>query len=86
MKSVSRILAAIVLLGTATSVTAQSFNSELGRYRAAKFDCEAAFRRATEVNCGQACQTAATQRQTRCLATAERRYGEALRQALRIRR
>jgi catalase len=86
VKSVSRLLAAIVLLGTATSVTAQSFNQELGRYRVAKYECEEAFRRATQVNCGQACQTAATERRTRCLATAEQRYGEALRRALRIRR
>lgn len=86
MKSVSRLLAAIVLLGTATSVTAQSFNQEMNRYRAAKFDCEEAFRRATAANCGQACQAAATERQARCLATAEQRYGEALRRALRIRR
>jgi len=86
VKSVTRALAAIILLGTATSVTAQSFNQEMNRYRVSKFACEEAFRRATEANCGQACQTAATERQTRCLAAAEQRYGEALRRALRIRR
>lgn len=86
MKSVSRICAALLVLGTATSVTAQSFNTELNRYRTSKFQCEEAFRRATQANCGQACQTAAAERQTRCLATAEQRYGEALRRALRVRR
>ncbi len=86
MKSVSRILAALIVLGTATSVTAQSFNSEMNRYRVAKLQCEEAFRRATDANCGQACQAAAAERQTRCLASAEQRYGEALRRALRIRR
>ena len=76
----------MIVLGTATSVTAQSFNQEMNRYRVSKFQCEEAFRRATEANCGQACQTAAVERQARCLAAAEQRYGEALRRALRVRR
>ena len=89
MKSVSRVLAAIVLLGTATSVAAQSFNSELNRYRVAKFECEEAFRlrlERTRNACIGQCLTQAEASRDRCLATAEQRYGEALRRALRIRR
>ncbi len=89
MRRVSKLLVAMILSGTATSVAAQSFNQELGRYRAAKLQCEEAFQLRLEQprnGCMGQCRVHAEATRDRCLATAERRYGEALRRALRIRR
>jgi hypothetical protein len=74
----------LLLLGSATAVTAQSFNQELARYRASKIDCEQAYLRLIERGCRGQCLTGANERKTRCLATAESRYAAALRRALRL--
>ena len=84
MKRVSKYLAALVLLGSATSVTAQSFNQQLARYRASKIDCEQAYARAIERGCRGQCVVVANQRKTQCLAAAESRYAAALRRALQL--
>ena len=85
MRGLRIIMGSFALLSTA-SASAQSFNQEWQRYRFAQFQCTERHRVRTEASCDARCRQAATERQTRCLATAEQRYERALRRVLRSRR
>lgn len=83
---VRRFALGLVMIAASSSAAAQSFNQELTRLRATRFECAATYQRRIERACDAACQAAAATRRDRCLAAAERRYQAVLRRELRIER
>lgn len=70
---------AILALWLPAGATAQSIQREQVRYELRQRDCREAYRQRLERGCGPACRTAAAARRDRCLASAERRFVQALR-------
>jgi hypothetical protein len=79
----TKIAIGLVALWLPAGAVAQSIQREQIRYELRQRDCRDAFRQRVELNCDQACRRAAETRRERCLASAERRYVQALRVQLR---
>lgn len=85
MRRAVRVILTLAVAGSAASLSAQSFNDAISRYRSGKADCEARLRAQVERSCSEACLARATARRDQCLANVEERYRAAIRHALRPR-